>query len=138
MTLLVGAATLGIAFVLARGKGEKQFRNMVTLFSIATAPVGIPMLAGLLSRRITNAAAALAGAITGVASASSSSASGRTRSCGSGADLETREPPVPSTASSTLVTMIVGEHAIADPQQPHAGAHRRFPVRLRVPIGQLP
>ena len=67
MTLLVGVLSLGLAFVLAAtGKGEQQFRNMVTLFSIATAPVGIPMLAGLLSKRTTNAGA-LAGFLAGVA-----------------------------------------------------------------------
>ncbi|MBI4578320.1 MAG: sodium transporter, partial [Planctomycetes bacterium] len=33
MTLVVGLLSLGIVFVLLGGKGEKQFQNMVTLFS---------------------------------------------------------------------------------------------------------
>jgi len=65
-TLRGGVLSLGLAFVLAAtGKGETQFRNMVTLFSIATAPVGIPMLAGLLSKRTRNVGA-LMGFLAGV------------------------------------------------------------------------
>lgn len=54
MTLLIGLIALGAAYVMTRGKAEGLFRIMVTLFSIAAAPVAIPMLLGLISRRITN------------------------------------------------------------------------------------
>ena len=57
MTLLIGVFALWVAFLLSRGSGEQLFRNMVTLFSIATAPVAVPMILGLLSRRVTNAGA---------------------------------------------------------------------------------
>jgi hypothetical protein len=39
---------------MSTGTGENLFRTMVTLFSIATAPVAVPMLLGLLSKRVTN------------------------------------------------------------------------------------
>ncbi len=53
MTLLVGVVALGTALLLARGRAENMFRIMVTLFGVATAPVAVPMLLGLLSRRHT-------------------------------------------------------------------------------------
>ncbi len=57
MTLLIGVIGIGAAFMMARGKAEDLFRIMVTLFGVATAPVAIPMLLGLLSRKMTNAGA---------------------------------------------------------------------------------
>ncbi|MBN2447039.1 MAG: Na+:solute symporter [Phycisphaerae bacterium] len=69
MTLLIGVVSLGTAFLMANLGGEDLFRTMVKLFSIATAPVAIPMLAGLLSKRVTNTAALtgfLAGILTGL------------------------------------------------------------------------
>ncbi len=65
MTLLVGVIAMGVAFGMAGGSGEDQFRNMVTLFSVATAPVALPMLLGLLWRRIT-ATGAFCGFLVGV------------------------------------------------------------------------
>ena len=65
MTLLIGIIALGAAFLMSRGTGEDLFRTMVTLFSIATAPVAIPMLLGLLSRRVTNVSA-LVGFVCGI------------------------------------------------------------------------
>ncbi|HNR34875.1 MAG TPA: sodium/solute symporter [Candidatus Hydrogenedentes bacterium] len=59
MTLIIGVIGLGAAFLMARGKAEDLFRIMVTLFGIATAPVAIPMLLGLLSRKMTNTGAVL-------------------------------------------------------------------------------
>lgn len=60
MTILIGVIALATAFLIAQGSGEDLFRIMVTLFSVATGPVAIPMLLGLLSRRFSNT-----GAITG-------------------------------------------------------------------------
>jgi hypothetical protein len=54
MTLLVGAISIALALFMAGGGSEKLFRNMVTLFSTAAAPVAIPMLLGLTWRRATN------------------------------------------------------------------------------------
>lgn len=65
MTLLIGVIGLGAAFMMARGKAEDLFRIMVTLFGVATAPVAIPMLLGLLSRKMTNMGAIL-GFVAGI------------------------------------------------------------------------
>ncbi len=54
MTLLVGLLALGAALLMAyQAKAEDLFNIMVTLFSIATAPVAVPMIVGLLSKRFT-------------------------------------------------------------------------------------
>ena len=65
-TLLVGGLALAAALSMARGQGEGLFRIMVTLFSVATAPVAIPMILGLLSKKVT-ARAALWGFLSGLA-----------------------------------------------------------------------
>jgi len=54
ITLLVGGISIALALVMSGGGSEKLFRNMVTLFSTAAAPVAIPMLLGLTWRRATN------------------------------------------------------------------------------------
>ncbi len=66
MTLGVGLLALGLAWRMSNVGGEGLFRNMVKLFSIATAPVAIPMVAGLLSTKVTHQGA-LGGFLAGVA-----------------------------------------------------------------------
>jgi len=51
-TLIIGIVALGVAFLMSGGSGETLFRTMVTLFGIATAPVAVPMLLGLLSKKV--------------------------------------------------------------------------------------
>ena len=68
-TLLVGILAMAVALVIARGKGEDLFNKMVSLFSVATAPVAIPMILGLLSKHFTARSALwgfLAGSAAGV------------------------------------------------------------------------
>ncbi|MCC6487950.1 MAG: hypothetical protein IT364_10665 [Candidatus Hydrogenedentes bacterium] len=65
MTIVFGLFALGVGLLMSRGKSEDQFRTMVTLFGLATAPVAIPMLLGLVSRRVTNAGA-VAGCLAGL------------------------------------------------------------------------
>jgi len=60
MTLLVGLLALGIALTMADLGGEGLFRTMMKMFSVTTAPVAIPMMMGLLTRKVTNT-----GALTG-------------------------------------------------------------------------
>lgn len=53
-TLLVGVLALGAALLMARqGKAEDLFSIMVTLFGVATAPVAVPMILGLLSSKFS-------------------------------------------------------------------------------------
>ncbi len=70
MTLLIGVVALITGVVIASmGKSEGLFKMMVTLFGIAAAPAAVPMLLGLLSRRVTNLSAILGfvfGTLTGI------------------------------------------------------------------------
>lgn len=52
MTIVVGLSSLGIALFMLNLGGEGLFRGMMQLFSIFTAPVAIPMIFGLLSRKL--------------------------------------------------------------------------------------
>ncbi len=70
-TCLVGFAAIGIAYFMLKNSSndgsDKLFRNMMKLFSVATAPVAIPMMFGILSQRINNKAA-IAGFFSGIIS----------------------------------------------------------------------
>jgi len=66
MTLVIGLLALGTALVMSQGKSENLFKIMVTLFGIATAPVAVPMLLGLVWKKATNAGA-VAGFACGLA-----------------------------------------------------------------------
>lgn len=65
-TVLVGLIVLVIAIVLAGTTGEGLVRTMFKLFGIATAPVAVPMMLGLLTKKITNAGS-IAGFLCGIA-----------------------------------------------------------------------
>ncbi len=65
-TIIVGLITLLISFYLSKGKAENLFRMMVTLFGVATGPVAVPMMLGMLSKRYS-AKSALLGFGTGTA-----------------------------------------------------------------------
>ena len=52
-TIVVGLLSLGISFFMLNLGGEGLFRGMMQLFGIFTAPVGIPMIFGLLSDKFT-------------------------------------------------------------------------------------
>ena len=65
MTLLIGVISIGVAMWLVGSSAEKLFKNMIMLFSIAAAPLGIPMLVGLVSKRATNLSAII-GSVSGI------------------------------------------------------------------------
>ena len=54
MTILVGGLTILMAIAMADASAEKLFKYMVSLFGGAVAPLGLPMLVGLISRRVTS------------------------------------------------------------------------------------
>lgn len=51
-TAVVGFVSIGLAIVLAETDGEGLFKAMVKVFGVATAPVAVPMILGLLTSRI--------------------------------------------------------------------------------------
>ncbi len=69
MTLLIGGIVITVAILMSKISGEGLVRAMFKLFGIATAPVAIPMLLGLLFKKVTNRGAVsgfLAGLAVGV------------------------------------------------------------------------
>jgi SSS family solute:Na+ symporter len=60
MTALVGGVTVLTALYLAHASAPKLFTIMATLFGCVVAPMGLPMLAGILSRRVTTLSATTA------------------------------------------------------------------------------
>jgi SSS family solute:Na+ symporter len=60
MTIVVGGLTILMAVILASASAERLFKYMVNLFGGAVAPLGLPLLIGLVSRRVTPRSVALA------------------------------------------------------------------------------
>jgi hypothetical protein len=69
-TLVVGLVAMGIALLLVGGQGKEDLvEYMARLFSVLMPPVAIPMMFGLLTRKVSNAggvAGFLIGAISGI------------------------------------------------------------------------
>ncbi|GMV92548.1 MAG: sodium-coupled permease [Candidatus Hydrogenedentota bacterium] len=66
-TFLIGGLALGIALILASAQDKEDLVNyMAQLFGVLMPPVAIPMMAGLLTRKASNAGA-MAAFITGTA-----------------------------------------------------------------------
>ncbi len=59
MTIIVGLVSLGIAFFMLELGGEGLFRGMMQLFGIFTAPVAIPMIFGILTKKVSKNGAVL-------------------------------------------------------------------------------
>jgi SSS family transporter len=60
MTIVVGGLTILMAVILATASAEQLFKYMVNLFGGAVAPLGLPLLVGLVSRRVTPRSVAVA------------------------------------------------------------------------------
>ncbi len=135
MTLLIGLIVLGMAFEFSAGSGEEMFRNMVKLFSVATAPVAIPMLLGLLSRRMTNAGA-LAGFLAGISVGLILFFWGQEGGELFDATWKKENLMLVASATATALTMVVvslGSRRTAEEVE----QADRFLERLRVPVGEL-
>lgn len=137
-TLMVGFVCMGLALLMAHGKNDAQFKYMMMLFSIAVAPVGIPMLLGLLSRRTTNAGA-LAGFLVGLAVGLGLFARFRTSESVSlfGRSWERENLILLATTITTFVAMVVVSRMFPKSRE-EAERTNSFLDRLRIPIGQLP
>jgi len=135
MTFIVGTLALGLAFLMARGRGEQQFRNMVTLFSIATAPVGIPMILGLLSKRMTNRGA-VAGFFIGVLLGLILFYVVPNETVFLGATWKRENIILFATAVTTIVVMVGVSFAWPQPLEERRRAEL-FLKKLTVPIGRL-
>jgi Na+/proline symporter len=139
-TLLVGGFALGAACMMSAGTGEDLFDYMVTLFSVVTAPIGIPMMFGLLSKKVSNAGAMagwLCGIIVGLAMFLWCPYIRFSLPGLSGAVLLEKEVAIfLYTSVVTLLAMFVGSRL-----KPVGGREKQrieaFHERLSVPIGRL-
>jgi SSS family transporter len=136
MTLVVGLLSLGIAFLLVGGKGEKQFQNMVTLFSIATAPVAVPLLLGLVSKRF-NSAAAMMGFLAGLSVGLVIFFNVDSEVTWRGVVWQRENILVVCTLLTTFLTM-VGTSLLVGTQPSETQRVEEFHARLALPIGALP
>lgn len=60
MTVVVGGLTILMGIVLAESSAQQLFDYMVSLFGGAVAPLGLPLIVGLVSRRVTPRSVAVA------------------------------------------------------------------------------
>ncbi len=134
MTVVVGLIPLVIALSIITLSGDKLFRNMVTLFSIATAPVAIPMMLGVLTKQLTNKGA-LAGFFVGIASGIAVLLFG--------GDYCSQMHIKIESAILVVTTIVTLATTLAVSWLWPAGEEERkrveaFLTKLKIPIGQLP
>ncbi len=136
MTLIVGLTAMAVAFLMLRIEGDDLFRNMVKLFSVATAPVALPMIAGLLSRRVSNNGALL-GALTGVLVGVIVLRVAPDETTVWGVAVKQENIILWATTFTTLIVMIAGSRLLPRPAREIASVED-FHARLNTPVGQLP
>jgi SSS family transporter len=138
MTLLVGALALVIAFsMVGEGAGgEKLFRNMVKLFSVATAPVAVPMILGLIVRRLSGASA-VAGLLTGLAVGLIGFRRLGDEVALAGTLVKKENLLLVATAVTSAVTMIVASLLLPQKAAEQSKVSAFF-ARLAAPVGMLP
>jgi solute:Na+ symporter, SSS family len=136
MTLVVGVLAISLALGMSNLDGQGLFKTTMTLFGIATAPIALPMILGLLSRRVTHGGAA-SGFILGLV-------------VGLGVYLTLNGPVLigPVTLSSphaifwaatiaSAVGLLIG--TVLLPKSPHEEVESNaFMEKLRCAIGELP
>lgn len=135
MTLLVGAISLGLAFSMVEAGGEELFKNMVKLFSVATAPVAVPMLLGLVSRRVSNGSAIIGffvGLVVGLALFFTLES--EVQILGVKLQIETAILVFSLLTTSAAVLISMPFFPMTAVQQQRVD---EFHVRLKAPIGQL-
>jgi Na+/proline symporter len=136
MTLVVGLTALGVAFLMVRLGGDDLFRAMVTLFSVATAPVALPMITGLLFKRISRLGALL-GCLSGVIAGVCILLLTQDETTWWGVLVKRENLILWGTTITTLIVMLVGSLAL--PHTPAEAGHiEAFHRRLKTPVGQLP
>ena len=105
-TVIIGACCLGVAYIVwANPEGRNLFDIMVKVFSIFLPPIAIPMLAGITSRKTSNA-----GGLLGLALGMGAGLVGFALSQTSDtfAILNENQFMIPTTVGASLIGLIVG------------------------------
>lgn len=135
MTLLIGSTVLGVAFLMLNLTGEGLFRGMIKLFSIFTAPVGVPMILGLLWRKM-NKNGALAGFAAGVGLGLMLYFFTNDEINSMGIILKKETILLFGTTALTSVVMI-SVSLLFKPSETEQKRAEEFLARLNIPVGQM-
>ena len=137
-TLLIGCIAVVVAWFVNRTSGaggDKLFRNMVTLFSIAVAPIAIPMVLGLFSRKMTNRGA-LTGFLCGLAAGCVVFAYVPDEIEVMNILLKLESLLFLTTSTITLIVMVIVSYLWPGKAKENEKIDS-FLARLRIPIGQM-
>jgi len=145
-TVLLGLIPLSIALYVARTiGGDVLFRKMVTVFSVAAPPIAVPMLAGLIWRRASNAgaiAAFLSGIGTGLTLyflVDNGVVDPARVLMAVGLSNESKAPEILLTLSTFLTSLavLVAVSLLVPARGPEQERRERFLARLRTPVPPL-
>lgn len=136
MTIVVGGLTILMAIALAGASAEGLFKYMVSLFGGAVAPLGLPLIVGLVSRRVTPrsvAVAVIAGLI--LAPAMFLTLSSSTTLWGI---IFEREVVIFAVSFVVVMGLMFGLSAIRPMTAAESQRAELFHQRLDTPVGDLP
>jgi hypothetical protein len=135
MTLLIGVISLSVALYIGDVSGEGLFRNMIKLFSVATAPIAIPMIMGLLSGRASSTDAMI-GFLVGITTGLLLLLFGKDEVHALGAVWKKENIILLGTTITTLSAMLI-TRTLTEARPEESTRTREFMDRLRQPIGTL-
>jgi SSS family transporter len=136
MTVLVGALSIILAYMLAGRSAPELFKIMVTLFAVAVGPLGLPMLLGITSKRVNSESvvvALLGGLAIGLTLIIKLPPSGVF--CGVHWESETLIFAITTLATLAMMFGISAITGMSPAQQERVALFRR---RLATPVGELP
>jgi Na+/proline symporter len=136
MTIVVGGLTILVAVILAAASAEDLFKYMVNLFGGAVAPLGLPLIIGLVSRRVTPRSVAVA-VIAGVSLSAVLFCSVPESTTILGINFE-REVIIFAVSFVAVMTIMFGLSAIWPMTVAESQRAELFHQRLETPIGDLP
>ena len=136
MTIVVGGLTILMAVILHRASAEGLFKYMVKLFGGAVAPLGLPLLVGLVSRRVTPRSVAIA-VLAGVSVAVALFLVLPERATIWGIIFE-QEVMIFAVSFVTVMVLMFGVSAIWPMTAAESERAGLFHRRLATPVGDLP
>ncbi len=136
MTIVVGGLTIMMAIALAGASAQGLFKYMVNLFGGAVAPLGLPLIVGLVSRRVTPRSVAVA-VIVGVVLAVTLFVCLPESTTIFGIIFE-QEVIIFAASFVTVMAIMFGMSAVWPMMAAECARAELFHTRLETPIGELP